>query len=175
MSASSPFFDRPILNSPYEYPRRHWELDDDGQPTQRILDRRRSAKFVTPIPKTKKHRNKTENQQLDLELDEGLGLSTASQAYDLTGIIDNVREQVDLWRARPAPDWRVTPETARLLCHWRHHSFAGIRPFFCQVEAVETAIWLTEVAPQSGRGGKKLWTTLPAPTKEPIPVWRAWL
>ena len=32
---SNPFFDRPILNSPYEYPRRHWELDDDGQPTRR--------------------------------------------------------------------------------------------------------------------------------------------
>ena len=32
--------------------------------------------------------------------------------------------------------------------HWRHHKFGGVRPFFCQVEAVETAIWLTEVAPQ---------------------------
>ena len=33
---SNPFFDHPILNSPYEYPQRHWELDSDGQPTQRI-------------------------------------------------------------------------------------------------------------------------------------------
>jgi type III restriction enzyme len=41
----------------------------------------------------------------------------------------------------------VTPETARLLQHWRHHEFGGVRPFFCQVEAVETAIWFTEVAP----------------------------
>ena len=32
---NSQFFDNPILNSPYEYPDRHWELDDDGQPTQR--------------------------------------------------------------------------------------------------------------------------------------------
>ena len=51
-------------------------------------------------------------------------------------------------------DWQVTPETARLLQHWRHHQFSGIRPFFCQVEAVETAIWLTEVAPQVGKAGK---------------------
>ena len=50
--------------------------------------------------------------------------------------------------------WQVTPETARLLEHWRHHDFAGIRPFFCQVEAVETAIWLTEVAPQIGKVGQ---------------------
>ena len=49
----------------------------------------------------------------------------------------------------------MTPETARLLRHWRHHHFAGFRPFFCQVEAVEKAIWLTEVAPKLGRDGKR--------------------
>ena len=43
-------------------------------------------------------------------------------------------------------------QTARLLQHWRQHQFSNIRPFFCQVEAVETAIWLTEVAPNTGRG-----------------------
>ena len=53
-------------------------------------------------------------------------------------------------------DWQVTPETARLLQHWRHHKFSGVRPFFCQVEAVETAIWLTEVAPQSKSGKRFL-------------------
>ena len=36
----------------------------------------------------------------------------------------------------------------RNLDHWRHHNFSGVRPFFCQVEAAETAIWLTEVAPK---------------------------
>ena len=46
----------------------------------------------------------------------------------------------------------MTPETARLLQHWRHHKFNNYRPFFCQVEAVETAIWLTEVAPRFGKG-----------------------
>ena len=51
--------------------------------------------------------------------------------------------------------WQVTPETARLLQHWRHHAFGGVRPFFCQVEAAETAIWLTEVAPHS-TGGKRM-------------------
>jgi type III restriction enzyme len=55
---------------------------------------------------------------------------------------------VNQWRGISNPGaWGVTPETARLLQHWRHHEFAGIRPFFCQIEAVETAIWLTEVAP----------------------------
>ena len=30
------FFEQPILNSPYEYPDRHWELDNEGQPDGRI-------------------------------------------------------------------------------------------------------------------------------------------
>jgi type III restriction enzyme len=55
--------------------------------------------------------------------------------------------------SNPFFEWKVTPETARLLKHWRHHAFGGIRPFFCQVEAVETAIWLTEVAPNRGTLG----------------------
>jgi type III restriction enzyme len=46
------------------------------------------------------------------------------------------------------------PETVRLLQHWRHHKFNSIRPFFCQIEAVETAIWLTEVAPHVGKMGE---------------------
>ena len=34
VNTSDPFFDRPILNSPYDYPKRYWELDEVGQPTQ---------------------------------------------------------------------------------------------------------------------------------------------
>ena len=143
---SNPFFDRPILNSPYECPARHWELDDDGQPTQKLLASRRPAKFVTPIPKPKK-RKKSAGQEGFL-FDDGEGLSTKEQQYDLSPIINEVRGHIESWRSLPNPSqWQVTPETARLLQHWRHHKFGGVRPFFCQVEAVETAIWLTEVAP----------------------------
>jgi type III restriction enzyme len=53
---SNPLFDHPILNSPYKYPVRHWELDEAGQPAQKIIETRRSAKFITPIPKPKKHK-----------------------------------------------------------------------------------------------------------------------
>ena len=151
---SNPFFDRPILNSPYEMPIRHWELDDHGQPTQQILETRRRAEFITPIPKPKK-RKLTKSQE-EIVFDEGAGLSTASQQYDATSIINEVRENLNSWRSLPnSSDWHVTPETTRLLQHWRHHDFSGVRPFFCQVEAVETAIWLTEVAPHL-RNGKRL-------------------
>jgi len=48
------FFEKPILNSPYDYPVEHWELDTEGQPTQRIIQGRRRAEFITPIPKPRK-------------------------------------------------------------------------------------------------------------------------
>ena len=164
---SNPFFDHPILNSPYECPRRHWELDPSGQPTQRVLEKRRRAEFITPIPKPKKH--KTPAQQEEIVFDEGKGLSTKKQQYDPTSIINEVRQNVDLWRALPnASQWQVTPETARLLQHWRHHKFSGIRPFFCQVEAGETAIWITEVAPQS-KSGKRLLDHLANANKDANP------
>ena len=148
------FFEQPVLNSPYERPSRHWELDETGQPTQQIVEHRRQAEFVSPIPQPKKRKGSA--QQAALVFDEAAQrLEAAGQQYDLTAIINGVRQQVDRWRDLPNPSqWQVTPETARLLQHWRHHRFSGIRPFFCQVEAVETAIWLSEVAPRTGRAGK---------------------
>jgi type III restriction enzyme len=64
----NPFFDHPILNSPYECPSQHWELDDEGQPTQKITGSRRSAKFITPIPKPKKR--KASKEQTGFVFDE---------------------------------------------------------------------------------------------------------
>ena len=150
------FFEEPILNSPYAYPERHWELDDTGQPTGQVIENRRQAEFITPIPKPKKRKGSS-TEQASLEFsEEAKRLATESQQYELMQIINGVRRQVDRWRSIPdSTRWQVTPETARLLKHWRHHRFSGVRPFFCQVEAVETAIWLTEVAPRAGRTGKE--------------------
>ena len=144
---SDTFFSQPILNSPYEYPGLHWMLDKSGQPTGEVESRRRTAKFVTPIPKPKR-RGKAAQAEMVYESPEE-AVSTADQAYDPTPIINLVRTSVDEWRKLPKAQWGVTPETARLLEHWRHYNFSGLRPFFCQVEAAETAIWLTEVAPKS--------------------------
>ncbi|WP_437625513.1 BPTD_3080 family restriction endonuclease [Sorangium sp. So ce1151] len=143
--STNPFFARPILNSPYARPTRHWELDETGQPTQRIIESRRRASFLSPIPKPKKQKAKQEQ----FVFDEGSRLSTQKQQYETTSMLNEVRALVDAWRSLPSPNsWGVTPETARLLHYWRHHDFPGVRPFFCQIEAVETAIWLTEVAPK---------------------------
>jgi type III restriction enzyme len=143
---SNPFFERPILNSPYEYPSRHWELDADGQPTQTILNVRRRANFITPIPKPKKRRG--QKGQGILEIDEGMGLSDENQQYDTNWMINEVRGYVNRWRGLSGRPSGVTEQTAQLLQHWRNYDFQSVRPFFCQLEAVETAVWLWEVAPK---------------------------
>ena len=65
------FFEHPILNSPYEYPGRHWELDESGQPTNRILDRRRNAECINPLPKPNK-RERDETLKPDFGADKWL-------------------------------------------------------------------------------------------------------
>jgi type III restriction enzyme len=163
------FFEHPIINSPYNTPEQHWELDAQGQPTQRIIESRRLAEFITPIPKPKKRKAASTQQQM--VFDEGKGLSNQHQQYETTStMINELRRVVDQWRSLSNPnDWHVTPETVRLLQHWRHHKFSSTRPFFCQVEAVETVIWLTEVAPQAGNTGKKFLDHLTNANKDANP------
>lgn len=164
------FFNRPVINSPYEYPARHWEIDEQGQPTQKIIAKRRPAKYITPIPKPKQRKNKAPDKQQALILNEGKGISTQEQIYDPSSLINAVRREVDLWRSLPdANHWKVTPETARLLKHWRHHKFSSLRPFFCQVEAAETVIWLTEVASKSDKNSRGFLTHLEDANREANP------
>lgn len=133
----SSFYERPILNSPYGVPAYHHPLDDKGQPLDAEPRRgRRPSRFIVPVPASRKKALAT---QASLEL----------ETYTENALINEVRGYLDSWRAIPNPaDWGVTAATQRLLDHWRNHDFSGPRPFFCQLEAVETMIWLTEVAPK---------------------------
>lgn len=141
---TKPFYLSPILNSPYLAPTRHHALSEDGQPLEHPpIEGRRRSKYVTPVPRARKARGKGDREQQDF----GFERAADGQAYNPTPIINEIRGHLEAWRSLPNPnDWGVTPTTQRLLQHWRHHDFQSARPFFCQVEAVETAIWLTEVA-----------------------------
>jgi type III restriction enzyme len=108
---SSQFFNQPILNSPYAYPGRHWELDADGQPTNKIAESRRRSAFITPVPKPKKLRRSNEKTQTEILFQDEEGISTARQQYDTNTLINEVRQYVDEWRHLPNPSqWQVTPE-----------------------------------------------------------------
>lgn len=149
------FFDGPILNSPYHHPGRHWELDEEGQPSDRILTRRRPSALWTALPGKSAKSAKT---QKSLVFDDS-DLSTEATEFNPSPIVNDLRQELDSWRALPNPSqWKVSPVTQRLLQHWRAlqaDQSQPIRPFFCQLEAVEAAIWLSEVAPQMGKRGKR--------------------
>ena len=121
------FFERPILNSPYASPPRHWELDADGQPTNRIIETRRRSELITPVPKPQKRRRSPAQEELRLAAADGL--STAEQEYNPTPIINEIRGHVDAWRDLPGgADWGVTPITQRVLEHWRSADFSSDLP-----------------------------------------------
>jgi len=154
------FFESPVINSPYEMPKQHWELDGANMPTNVLMAGRRSADFITPIPKARRRNKKADSssdeiEQQAMDISGTARLSEGGQEYDHTSRIGQVRNAVDNWRELPRSQWQVTPETARLLEYWRSDAFSVIRPFFCQVEAVETLIWMTEVAPNH-RVGRNL-------------------
>jgi type III restriction enzyme len=151
------FYERPILNSPYAKPRFHHPLDEHGQPLGlQPVEGRRPSKFIVPVPKAKRRGAATQGT-LDLE------------TYDDNAIINEIRSHVDAWRDLPGgADWGVTPTTQRLLEHWRHHEFTDQQPFFCQIEAIETLIWLTEVA-RNRRQHAHLWRSIHAANAEANP------
>ncbi|MCF6292256.1 MAG: hypothetical protein L3J04_02560 [Robiginitomaculum sp.] len=130
---SNTFFEKPILNSPYEEPKLHHALDDEGQPTDLPpQDGRRTSALISPVPKPKKKKSRVAENQQDLALHSQDGISTEEQEYNPTPLINDVRKQVKQWRELSNPqNWSVTPTTARLLQHWRQHDFQDIRPFFC--------------------------------------------
>jgi len=75
-----------------------------GPPTETIIENRRRAEFITPIPKSKKQKSKTAELFDDTE-----GLSNGNQKYDPISIINEIRSHVDSWRQLPENTWQVTP------------------------------------------------------------------
>ena len=56
---TKPFFEQPILNSPYEEPTRHHPLDAEGQPLDEPpRDGRRKSELITAVPKPRKRKGK---------------------------------------------------------------------------------------------------------------------
>lgn len=128
------FTDNPIITNPFDPPAFHFELDDKGQPTGAKLTGRRQSIQIVPVPAARRQGPR----QAELDLFDAKVTANA--------LINEIRQHVEQWRALPPMQWGVTPETQRLLLHWREPSRAR-RLFFCQREAVETLIYLTEVAP----------------------------
>jgi len=129
------FVDSPIINSPFQKPQLHYELDGDGQPTgKKLAGASEESRYVVPVPAARRRGP----QQGALALEDKVTTNV---------LVNEIRIHVDQWRELPPSQWGVTPETQRLLLHWRDDDRER-KLFFCQREAVETLIWLTEVAPK---------------------------
>ena len=81
----------------------------------------------------------------------------SSKSFDDPGVfvelplVNQIRPRVQAWRVAGYPG--ASGMTKRLLEHWRDpNAREGRRFFFCQLEAIETLIWLTEAPPTERQG-----------------------
>jgi len=122
--------DNPILNSPFLEPARHFRFDENGVTNEIVPGRRRSTYFM-PIARPK-IRGGTQ-----------LSLPGGEEELRDNDFINRVREHVSAWRGTHYQG--ITAVTRDLLDYWSDPT--RDKPlFFCQIEALETAIFLTEVA-----------------------------
>jgi type III restriction enzyme len=129
--------ENPILNTPFAEPTRHWHIGKDGI-TDQIVEKRRRSTYFIPIPPPKK-----KTQQLALQ--EALTEERETE----NELINQIRQVVGEWRLGRYQG--VTPTTRTLLEYWTDPGRER-RLFFCQIEAVETVIYLAEVADRFGQG-----------------------
>ena len=116
--------DQLIINTPYDEPEVHWSYNRERQTFFREEGRRPAGYLIA---------------------------SGASRVYGDPGVfveiplVNRIRPRVKAWRNAGYPG--VTAITKRLLGHWSdQEEFENRRFFFCQLEAVETLIWLAEAA-----------------------------
>ncbi|MGQ0561744.1 MAG: BPTD_3080 family restriction endonuclease, partial [Gemmatimonadota bacterium] len=125
----------PVINSPFEQPVRHFEFGERGI-TGTILQGRRESSYFVPIPQGRR-----QTAQLSLEAEWTRDRLRANE------LVNRIREKVATWRKGGYAG--VTPTTARLLQYWTDPA-RDRKLFFCQIEAVETAIYIAEVASRYG-------------------------
>jgi type III restriction enzyme len=129
--------ENPVLNSPYSEPKRHFKFDEEGITNEIVEERRISAYFV-PVAKPRK---RGKQMVFDTEWTE--------ERLEENRFINRVRERVALWRQGGYQG--ITNTTRRLLEYWqREERDPAQRLFFCQIEALETLIYVTEVARKYG-------------------------
>src|ERR1017187_7723791 len=125
----------PVLNSPFEEPTRHFFFDEDGI-TDKIVESRRLSSYFVPVPQPKK---KSTQLLLDTQW-------TQDRVKE-NKFINDVRDTVAKWRFGGYEG--VTGATRQLLEYWRNPERER-RLFFCQIEALETAIYLAEAPDRQG-------------------------
>ena len=128
--------ENPIINSPFVEPKRHFRFTEQGI-TDEIVEGRRVSSYFIPIPRAKKKNPK----QIAFETE------WTADRIEENKLINKIRERVAVWRQGGYVG--ITKTTAQLLEYWNRPD-RGRRLFFCQIEALETVIYITEVASKYG-------------------------
>ncbi len=118
-----------IINPPYAEPSRHWKFVKEGQPLE-LKQGRRKAGYMVADPSAKPYQ------------DRGIFVPIP--------LVNQIRPRVAEWRKAGYPG--VTGITKTLLGHWKDEEQRDYPFFFCQLEAMETLVWLVE-APQADKVG----------------------
>ena len=122
--------DKLIINSPYAEPGKFWSYERESR-FFRLEDGRRPAGYIVASERSKSFDDPGEFKPIPL--------------------VNTIRPRVKAWREAGYPG--VTGITKRLLEHWYNPEEREYRQFFfCQLEAIETLIWLTE-APDAEKVG----------------------
>ena len=114
--------DQLIINNPYEEPKEHWLYIRETQEFERRAGRRMSGYWRATVGRRPRHDDPGEFVPIEL--------------------VNKIRPRVKAWKENNYPN--ITGTTKRLIQFWNDESRRELQPFWCQFEAVETAIWLTE-------------------------------
>jgi type III restriction enzyme len=128
--------ENPVINSPFKEPSRHFRFDEEGI-TNEIIDSRRKSSYFIPIARPRKKGSK--QLQFDTEW--------TQDRIEENELVNRIRSRVRIWREGGYVG--VTSTTKRLLAYWTDPDREK-KLFFCQIEALETAIYVTEVAKKYG-------------------------
>lgn len=135
----------PILNNPYDEPKWHYDTTLEGNlDYSKILKGRRPyAANLTVMPNTSSAKSLFSAEEIQIE----------DKNADF---INTIRKVVKEWREQDYP--KVTRTTHELLSYWFLNPEREFNKslFFCQREAVETAIYLNEVAPRDPNLGRSI-------------------
>lgn len=128
----------PILNSPYYEPTLHFNADERGL-TDEVIQNRRPSSFYIPVPRTRSKQTK-----IDFDIPEG---AYGNELQKENEFINKIRAKVKDWRES---DYTGITKTSRdLLMYWKDETREN-KLFFCQIEALETLMFINEVAEKIG-------------------------
>jgi type III restriction enzyme len=121
--------DQLIINSPYEEPQEHWQYELNSQSFERVSGRRSAGYFVA-VPGADQYNDPGKLEPISL--------------------VNEIRGKVKEWRNNNYPG--ISGITRKLIEHWHAKEIRRFPFFFCQLDAIETIIWLAE-APDAEKTG----------------------